>query len=188
MPPDDSTTSSALERPLPLRMRPDLQVSAQWFTSRRHWTLKDPMTLKYFQLLDEEYAILQMLDGQTSLAEIKRRYDQQFVPQRLNIARLQGLLGDLNQKGLLLVDAPGRSEHLLQRKTLGRRRAWMEYAGNLLAIRLPGLDPDRLLAWLAPHCRWAFSRAALAVWLLTVMAAAVLVVKNIITASIWLSW
>ena len=155
-------------------MRPDLQVSAQWFTRRRHWTLKDPLTLKYFHLLDEEYAILQMLDGQTSLAEIKRRYDEQFVPQRLNVARLQGLLGDLNQKGMLLVDAPGRSEHLLQRRTLGRRRAWMEYAGNLLAIRLPGLDPERLLAWLAPHFRWAFTRTALAVWLLIVMAATLL--------------
>ena len=170
-----ASTADAAERPLPLRMRPDLRVSPQWYRGRRHWLLKDPLALHYFHLLDEEYAILQMLDGRTSLAEIQQRFEQRFAPRRLRLPPLQSFLSELHRRGLLLSDAPYQSEPLLARRAAGRRRAWAETLGNLLAIRLPGLDPGPFLQRLARPCRRLFSRGALAVWLLLTAAATILV-------------
>ncbi|MCY2987774.1 MAG: HlyD family efflux transporter periplasmic adaptor subunit [Planctomycetota bacterium] len=175
MPPARPAVDAA-ERSLPLRMRPDLAVRSQWFGRRRHWVLKDPLALNYFHLLDEEYAILQMLDGQTSLAQIKQRFEERFVPQRVSLPRLQRFLGDLHQRGLVLSDTPEQGEQLRKRRAQRRRGAWAETWGNLLAIRLPGVDPEPVLKWLAPGCRGLFSRAAVAAWLLAASIAAVLVV------------
>ena len=176
--PSTTFTPSAAESVLSLRMRPDLQIRPQWFRNRRHWVVKDPLSLNYFHLLDEEYAILKMLDGRTSLASIQQRFEQQFAPYRISLARLQSFLGDLHQRGLIQSDAPGQGERLLQRRGQRTRRTWLRAWGNLLALRLPGVDPDRFLERLAPRCAWMLTRTAISVWLLVVLAALALVIVH----------
>jgi putative peptide zinc metalloprotease protein len=151
----------------------------QWIGRRRHWVLKDPLALAYFHLLDEEYAILQMLDGYTSLAEIQRQFEARFVPHRVSLLRLQRFLGDLHQRGLVLSDAPDQSSQLQQRRTQRRRYAWVDRWGNLLALRLPGIDPDRFLRWLEPWCRDFFTRTAGMLWLLILGGAGILAAVHV---------
>lgn len=170
--------SASAESVLRLRMRPDLQIQPQWYGARRHWIVKDPLSLKYFHLLDEEHAILQMLDGRTSLAAIQQLVEQQFAPHRISLPRLQSFLGDLHRRGLILADAPGQGQRLLERRGQQARHAWLQTWGNLLAIRLPGIDPDRFLERLAPRCAWLLTPAALSLWLLVVLAAVALVIVH----------
>ncbi len=59
--------------------------------------------------------------------------------------------------GLLLVDAPGQGRQLLHRRALRERQSWTSVFTNLLAIRLPGVDPEPALRWLYPKVRWIFS-------------------------------
>ena len=56
-----------------MRMRPDLSALQQRYQGQVYWVVKEPVGLHYFRFQEEEYAILQMLDGQTSLDEIKDR-------------------------------------------------------------------------------------------------------------------
>ncbi len=72
-------SSSASQRPLALRARPDLVIVPQVHGSERYWLVKDPAALKYFHLREEEHSLLRMLDGQTSLAEAKRRFEAEFA-------------------------------------------------------------------------------------------------------------
>ena len=51
------------ERPLRMRMRSDLIVAEQTVQGRPCRMLKDPVSLKYFRFEEEEFAILQMLQG-----------------------------------------------------------------------------------------------------------------------------
>ena len=55
----------------PLQMRRDLVVRRQRWQAREYWTVKDPLTLKYYRFENEEFAILSMLDGQTSSDAIR---------------------------------------------------------------------------------------------------------------------
>lgn len=171
----DGVIVDAADRPLILRMRKDLRVCPQWYRGQRHWLLKDPVSLRYYHLLDEEFAILEMLDGEASIADIQQRFGQRFAPRRLRPLPLQSFLGELHRCGLVISEATNQSETLLQRGAEQRRRAWTEAIGNLLALRLPGIDPTPLLQRLQRPTEWLFSRWAFTIWLLVIVTAAMLV-------------
>jgi putative peptide zinc metalloprotease protein len=69
----DSLLSSSA-RKLPIRKRPDLTARRQHYLGRTYWIVKEPVGLNYYRFQEEEFAILQMLDGNTSLDEIKERF------------------------------------------------------------------------------------------------------------------
>jgi len=165
---------------LALRARPDLILRPQQFGRQMVWVVKDPVALKYFHLREEEHALLEMLDGQTSLAELKRRFEASFAPLQVGVEQLHAFLGRLHQLGLLVADAPGQGQQLLERLAIRRRQAWRETLANILAIRLSGVDPEPLLRWLYPKCRWLFSVWFLAVALLMIVSAATFVVLHFV--------
>ncbi len=165
---------SVTERKLPLRMRRDLSVHPLRFAGRCYWGIKDPVSLRYFQLRDEEYAILRMLDGRSSLDDIKEQFDEQFAPLRVDVHQLQSFLGTLHRQGLIVADGAGQGERLLERRREERRRLLGASLSNILAIRFRGIDPEPLLRWLYPKCRWLFSVWAVAASLLLALSAVTL--------------
>jgi putative peptide zinc metalloprotease protein len=156
-------------------MRPDLAVQPLRLGSRQYWSVKDPISLRYYQLRDEEYSILQMLTGPATLAELKERFEYKFAPLRINLPQLQGFLGMLHREGLIVSDAPGQGKQLLQRRRRLRGQAWLARMTSVLAMRFRGFDPERLLAWLDPKVGWFFSRPAAIIGCLFGLAALVLV-------------
>ena len=68
----DSLLSSSA-RPLPIRKRPDLLAQRQRYEGEVYWVVKDPVGLNYFRFQEEEFFILNQLDGRSSLDEIKAR-------------------------------------------------------------------------------------------------------------------
>ena len=69
----DSLVSSSA-RKMPIRKRPDLSAPSN--VSGTHLLGRQgPIGLNYFRFQEEEYALLQMLDGQTSLDELKERFE-----------------------------------------------------------------------------------------------------------------
>ena len=91
--PTPSRTASTSRRPIGLRARRDLEFFPQLFGNRRYWVVKDPVALRYFQLREEEYSILRLLDGRTSLAGMVDRFQKKFAPRRLTESRLAHFLG-----------------------------------------------------------------------------------------------
>ena len=169
---------SSASRPLPLRMRPDLVVAAQRIAGRRFWAIKDPITMTYFRLRDEEYAVLEMLDCQASTAEIIARFERRFAPRRLTPEHLQAFLARAHNDGLVVSDAAGQGAQLLTRRARERKRARLLQVSNLLAVRLPGLNPRPLLDALYPLVRGLLSKTAIVFGLSFVAAAIVLVITR----------
>ena len=99
---------SSTARPLPLLMRRDLVVRRQRWQGREYWTVKDPLALKYYRFENEEFAILAMLDGQTSSNTIRERFERDFAPQRISATQLQHLLSMLHRSNLVVADAAGQ--------------------------------------------------------------------------------
>ncbi len=165
----------ASSRPIGLRRRPDLVVCAQRHGRERYWAVKDPITLQYFHLREEEYAILSMLDGRTSLADIQRQFARQFAPRVLGEHSLHAFLATLHRQRLVLAEGTGQAEQLLaSRATRTRRRRYQALLGPL-AIRFRGIHPQRILDWLEPRFGWLFSSWCVAVWLILACAAMLLV-------------
>ena len=171
----DSIVSSS-SRKLTIRARPDLKARRHRYQGRNYWVVKDPVGLQYFRFEEEEFAILQMLDGDSSLDEIAEQFEREFPPQTIRVEELQNFIGMLHRSGLVLSDAPGQGWQLKERRD---EKKWKELVGalsNLLAFRFRGFDPERLLNLLHPYVRWFFTPAATAAALMLATAALTLVI------------
>ena len=151
----DSLVSSS-QRRLRVRKRPDLSARRQRYLGKSYWVVKEPVGLNYFRFQDEEYAILNMIDGQSSLNDIKERFEAEFPPQKITLEELQQFLGMLHRSGLIVADVPGQGHQLKKRRDERRRKEILAQASNILCIRFKGIDPERFLNWVYPYVRWVF--------------------------------
>ena len=152
----DSLVSS-YARKLALRMRPDLSARQHRYQGRVYWVVKEPVGLNYFRFQEEEYAILRMLDGQTSLDEIKDAFEAQFPPQKIGVEELQQFVGTLHRSGLVIANVPGQGHQLKLRRDERWRKEWLNRISNILSIRFKGIDPDRILNWMHPKFKWIYT-------------------------------
>lgn len=120
------------------------------------WVVLDPMASRYFYFDEQEYAVLQALDGGTSLADIARTLSRRFAPRLVTRAGLTQFLGQLADSGLLHGAASGQIDAPPHRTSTG----W----GQVFALRLPGFHPGTLLEALSPLTFWMFTPAGLCAW------------------------
>ena len=152
--------ASSNGRPLRLSVRRDLHAQCQTYQGRSYWVVKDPLSLKYYRFEEEEYALLQMLDGKTSPDRIKREFEYRFSPQKISVGELFQFAGMLFRSGLLISDAPEQGVQLLKRGQETRSRERWQSMTNILAIRYRGFDPDALLGKLNGYFGWFFTWTA----------------------------
>jgi len=163
------------QRHVPLRIRPDLSAQQHCYEGRTSWIVKDPLALQYYRFQEEEYALLQMLDGRSSLQQIKQQFEKQFPGQQLTLEELQQFIASLHASGLLLADAPGQAEVLHARAQRRKRQERNAAMFNLLAMRFRGFDPSALFDVLYPAVRWMFSPLAVLAGLMLMVSALVLI-------------
>src|SRR6476659_3363132 len=156
----DSLVSSS-SRKLPIRKRPDLKARRQRYQGRIYWVVKDPVGLQYFRFEEEEYAILQMLDGESSLDEIADRFEREFPPQTIRTEELQQFIGMLHRSGLVITDAPGQGQQLVKRRAERKQQERLATLTNILSLRFKGVDPERFFNFIYPFVRWFFSVPAM---------------------------
>ncbi|QDU87159.1 Putative peptide zinc metalloprotease protein YydH [Pirellulimonas nuda] len=178
-----SSLVSSTSRALPIRVRPDLEAKRNRYQGRVYWVVKDPVALQYFRFEEEEFAILQMLDGESSLEEIADRFEAEFPPQTIRTEELQQFIGMLHRSGLVLTDAGGQGLQLKTRHDERKNKERMAMVANILSVRFKGFDPERLLNFLygLPPVRWFFSTPALVLCLMLVAAAGTLILVQLDT-------
>ncbi|WP_146501971.1 biotin/lipoyl-binding protein [Rubinisphaera italica] len=165
-------------RPLGLRMRPDLRSERQAQQGQVWWVVKDPLSLKYFRLREEQYAALNLLDGETSLEKIREILSLQFPAIAISHHQLQSLCLMFHRSGLVLADGFGQAHPLLKRKRTQQRRILASKFMSLLWIKLPGFDPDHYLSRLAPKLSWLFHPVSVVLSLVWILAALFLVLNH----------
>jgi putative peptide zinc metalloprotease protein len=152
--------ASSTGRPLRLCFRKDLVKQRQTYQGRDYWVLKDPITLKYYRFEDEEFALLEMIDGQTSPDQIKREFDYRYAPQKITMRELYQFVGMLYRSGLLISQAANQGVELKRRGEKQQSSERWQSLTNILAIRYRGFDPDRMLGVLDRYVGWFFTWTA----------------------------
>jgi len=166
------------ERPLALRLRPDLTATPVAMAGASTWVVTDPLTLEHYHFSAEERALLEMLRREVSLVEMSREFARQFPPRTITESELWAFLSRLHEAGLLISDAAGQGEELLKRHRTERLRRWSLAWAQLTAIRFRGINPDAVLTSIHNRCRWLFSWTALILAALVVLFAASIVVGH----------
>ncbi|QDV34160.1 site-2 protease family protein [Tautonia plasticadhaerens] len=142
---------------LTARLRPDLVVQPVPYEGVTHYVIKDPIALKYFRFKAEEYFLLQELDGKKTLQDIKRAFERKYRPQTITVEDLLRFVAQLHEASLVLVDTPDQAKALVKRKRKNRWKKVMQGAANILYIKIPVIDPEKLLTWMYPYFRWIFT-------------------------------
>ena len=101
--------------------------------------VKEPIGLNYYRFHEEEYAILCMLDGSTSLESIKERFEQEYTPQKITYQDLQQFVGMLHRSGLVVANAIGQGHQLKKRRDEKKNRELLGKLSNVFALRWRGL-------------------------------------------------
>ena len=169
---------SSTARGVSLRRRGDLVCTRQVYQGQAWWVVKDPIALHYFRFRPEEYALLEMLDGRTSLDELKERFEARFPPRRITVDELSRFIATLHRSGLVIGDWPGQGPQLFERR---RQRLWKELTAklsNFLMLRFRGIDPDWILERLDPWVGWIFEPPVIVAGLSFAASALVLVLVN----------
>lgn len=160
--PADAGTSTT--RRLTVRRRTDIVVVRQNCGGTSIYVLKNPVDLQYYRLLAEEYFLWQALDGTATLDGLKQAFERRFPPQSITHSELQQLVMTLHERNLLCSVTRGQGEQLLRRDRERRRKEWFARLANPLALRLRGIDPNRLLTWLHAFAGFLFTRWWLGGW------------------------
>ena len=165
-------------RPMPVRARPDLTFSRLFEGTRASWVAKEPVSMSYVQLGEQEYEVLRSLDGKTSLKAIKAKLERRFYPARVTNDAIERLVARLNSENLVIVDSYGQDHAVHRRRLDQNRRQRFATIGSLLAYRFPGVNPNRFLDAIDPVCRFAFTQAAFWIGVMICITATLCVVAN----------
>lgn len=156
-------------------MRRDLIVTSCVAHGEPSWTVKDPLSLAYFRLLDVEYAALSLLDGRMTYGRLLAALQQRFPGERWSVENIKTFIGSLVRSGLVTSVFTGQWDLLGKQRQPSAWQRVMSSLTGLLAIRWRGIDPEPWLKRTDPATRWLFRPAALVVCLAAIGAAMLLV-------------
>ena len=154
------SVSATADQCLGIRRRDGLAAEPVYFRGRKFWNIKDPLALRFYQFRDEEYFVLSQLDGEISLSELQRRFNDRFAPERIDLRQLHGFLGVLHREALVTSSAPDQGQRLWERRNRLRADKRWQSVSNLLALRFRGVNPEPVLAAIYPLVRWLYSPVA----------------------------
>jgi putative peptide zinc metalloprotease protein len=142
---------------LRIRLRADLNIEAHKYEGRTFYVVKDPVSLRYYRLKDNEHFLLQFLDGKHTLEEAQKAYEKEYRPERLRLEDLEGFAQQLLTAGLALSDSPKAGKQLFERRGKRRRQEFLQTVSNILYIKIPVFDPERILKIQLRYVWWIFS-------------------------------
>lgn len=142
------------QRAIPLKTRPDLEVAGIEYLGVGYRVIKDPVGLKYHRLQVEQYHVLELLNGERSLEEVRDKLKETYPTVQLQLSDIQQLITDLHKKGLLQSDRTGQAGALIRERRKEKLDKFKQKLMSLLYFRLPGWDPERTLQWLHPKVKW----------------------------------
>jgi putative peptide zinc metalloprotease protein len=140
-----------------LRLRSDLVIVPHKYEGKTYYVVKDPVSLRYYRFKDREHFMLRLMDGRHTLDDTRKAFDKEYRPDRLELEDLEGFAQQLLTTGLADNDSPAAGRQLYEQRCKKRRQQWLAVLTNILYIKLPLFDPDRLLTRMLPWFRWVFT-------------------------------
>ena len=156
-------------------VRPDLQTSEQRYEGKVFHVVKDPVCLRYYRFNRQEYHVFQLFDGKHTLEEVRKAFEDEFRPHRLEFHDLEAFARQLVMAGLVQAEHAGAGKHLFERRAKQRRTKRIAAVTNILYWKIPVFDPDRILTWMYGYLWWIFTAPFFVLSTMFMLAAVLLV-------------
>jgi len=175
-----ASAAADLERrkQLRLRLRPDVIIEEQKYEGKTFYVMKDPISLRYYRIKEYERYLLTLFDGEHTLEDAQKAYEDAYRPERIRLEDLEAFAQQLLLAGLVVNDSPRAGNQLYERRRKRKTKEWMQTLTNILYIKVPVFDPDRILTAMLRYTRWIFTFWFFAVSVGFMLSALVLVATN----------
>lgn len=161
------------------RLLSNVKVYRQFYRGQLWYVLENSSNNKFSRLSQAGYFFIGLLDGHRTISQAWEICNQQQGDNALTQGEVIGLLGQLYSCNLLYAELPPDTVSLFNRYTRRMQRQVQGFLGNLLFIRIPLYDPDKLLdKWISVVGR-AFSKIGFVIWLLVILTGLYFVFSNI---------
>ena len=135
---------------------------------RPKWVVKDPLSGSIFYFTEQEFQILKLADGTRGIEEIQKQCQKQFDPRSVAVESLNRFFTEAMNQSLVTVAGVLPSNAPKANRSL-----------NLLALRVPGINPDGLLDRFLPLANLVFAPVTLCFVALAVCLATLATVVNL---------
>jgi len=159
------------------RLREDLHFHADDQSGESCYVIEDRIRSKFFRVGLPEYHFISLLDGSTPVEQALSANAVAFGPQALDVQDAAVIVNWLIQSELAQPESGHQSRHILDQLKQRDRQKWFKRL-NLIFIKVPLLNPDRILGAALPLFRWMLSPAFVLLWLLLISSALYLVFAN----------
>src|SRR5437016_3764500 len=175
-----SAPASDLERRkhVRLRRRSDLTIVPQRYEGRMYYVVKDPVSLRYYRFKEHEHFLLMLMNGSITLDDAQKAFEKRFRPERLKLEDLEQFGQQLLTMGLVQHESPQAGKLLYEHRTKRIRMEWMQTLTNILYIKIPVFDPEKLLTKMLPYLWWMFTKLFLAASFAFMIGAGLLVLTH----------
>ncbi|TVQ60256.1 MAG: hypothetical protein EA379_08590 [Phycisphaerales bacterium] len=153
-------------------LRPHVQSTRVRCRGETWRVFSEPGSAQHARCSPGAYAFVGLLDGGRTVGEAWRIAQERAGDDAPTQGEAIAILSALYTANLLRPDLPDDAEALLRRRRKRVERETKGRALSLLFLRIPLLDPDRLLDRLAPVLGWLFRPWGVCAWLLVGVIAA----------------
>lgn len=150
------------------RLRSHAQIHRHFYRDQLWYVIQNHATGRFHRFSPEAYLIIGLLDGKLTLEEIWQIAAERLGDDIPTQEEVINLLTQLHRADVLQSDSLPATDELQTRDTKQTRQRRLQTLRSPLAIRIPLIDPERLLAILAPVASKLFSVTGMVVWLLVV--------------------
>ncbi|MBT8442977.1 MAG: PqqD family peptide modification chaperone, partial [Gammaproteobacteria bacterium] len=156
-------------------LRAHTKIHRHMYRGAAWFVIQDLAAGRVHRFSPSAYRIIASMDGRRTVDDIWQAVDDELGDQAPTQDDIVQLLAKLHSADLLLVENPADNKELFKRFQNRRSSGLKQRFMNPMAIRLPLLDPDRLLDRLLPFVRPVFSGLGFAAWAVIVGFALLLV-------------
>lgn len=160
------------------RMRTHARMQRHRYRGQVWFVLQDPASGRAHRFTPAARLIMNGMNGSRSVGELWEIANRRLGDASPTQDELIHLLGQLHASDLLQCDVSPDVAELFERAQRQDRQRVRRAIGNPMALKLPLIDPDRLLNVLMPFMRPFWGWRGMLLWLAIVLPALVLVPPN----------
>ncbi len=166
-------------------MRRDLIIKQTIFEGRTYYVVKDPISLGYFRMTDEDYYLATLFDGVRTFGQIREAYAQRFPHVRLEYTpeelqeRVLRFANDLALMQFLSVQGSRLKARMDAARTQKKKKAGLyQLANKIFFFRFSLFDPDKIFGRMAKPIAWMWTKTALWISIAICIAAVIVFILN----------
>lgn len=160
------------------RLRSHAQVHRHTYRGQIWYVLQDHSSGRFHRFSPVANRVIGLMDGKRTLHEIWSLACDWLGDDAPTQDEVINMLSLLHKADVLRTDVRPDMEELHERTVRQERMKFKQYIQNPLSLRIPLVDPDRLLNALNPLTRWFFGKVGAFVWLCAMVWAVIVAAQH----------